>query len=588
MTIHILPDQLASQIAAGEVVERPSSVVKELVENGIDAHANTINIDIRDGGRSSIQIADNGHGIPAADIETAFRRHATSKLQTVDDLNAIRTLGFRGEALAALAAVSQVTLVSRAKGEEAGTRLTLHGGIKISRDAAGAPQGTVILVENLFYNVPARLKFLKSDATERRLIDEFVTRYALAYPHIRFRLSHNGRVTFQSSGNGSTLDVLVAIYGPDVVRQLLPIEPEELPSDADGRAPEVQIGGYVGSPAVHWSNRAHIILFVNGRWVKDNQLTYAIVQAYQSLLPSGRYPLAILFLQLPPEQVDVNVHPAKTEIRFRGDQPPFGLVQRVVRHTLVEASPSGGSWPLGQQVEALNPGWMGQLDGRAFADSQPAAAPLGLSWDASSPDADSAPSAERTAVAGQQLPVMRLVGQVGAAYLITEGPEGLFLIDQQAAHERVLFEQYLAAWQTGQLQVQPLPSGTAVTLSPDQTAWLTAHLPVLAQIGWQVEAFGPQTFMVRAVPVWLAQHDINRLMLALVTRPEAKTVTAEWVMRRLSQAAAYRPGQTLSAAQMSQLIQQLEQCQDPMSNLQGQPTFIYLSVAQLAREFGRF
>src|SRR5690606_36011251 len=156
------------------------------------------------------------------------------------------------------------------------------------------------------------------DATERRLIDEFDTRYALAYPHIRFRLSHNGRVTFQSSGNGSTLDVLVAIYGPDVVRQLLPIEPEELPSDADGRAPEVQIGGYVGSPAVHWSNRAHIILFVNGRWVKDNQLTYAIVQAYQSLLPSGRYPLAILFLQLPPEQVDVNVHPAKTEIRFRG------------------------------------------------------------------------------------------------------------------------------------------------------------------------------------------------------------------------------------------------------------------------------
>ena len=210
MKIHLLSDQLASQIAAGEVVERPSSVVKELVENGIDAGATAINIDVRQGGRESIQIADNGQGIAAEDMETAFKRHATSKLQSIDDLNAIRTLGFRGEALAAISAVSQVTIVSRAEGESAGTRLVLAGGVVENRETVGAPQGTVIAVENLFYNVPARLKFLKTAATEKRLIDEFVTRYALAYPHIRFRLTHNGRITFQSSGSGQVRDVLVA------------------------------------------------------------------------------------------------------------------------------------------------------------------------------------------------------------------------------------------------------------------------------------------------------------------------------------------------------------------------------------------
>ena len=220
MKIQRLSEQLASQIAAGEVVERPSSVVKELVENAIDAGATTINIDVRQGGRESIQIADNGQGITAEDIETAFLRHATSKLTAIEDLNAIRTLGFRGEALAAIAAVSQLTIVSRAEGADAGTRLVLEAGVVVNRETVGAPQGTVIAVENLFYNVPARLKFLKTAATEKRLIDEFVTRYALAYPQIRFRLTHNGRITFQSRGSGQVRDVLVAIYGPEIARQL--------------------------------------------------------------------------------------------------------------------------------------------------------------------------------------------------------------------------------------------------------------------------------------------------------------------------------------------------------------------------------
>lgn len=595
MTIHILPDKLASQIAAGEVVERPSSVVKELVENAIDAGATTINVDIREGGRKSIQIADNGQGIPAAEIEIAFHRHATSKLQTVEDLTAIRTLGFRGEALAAIAAVSQVTLISRAQGEATGTRLVLDGGAKVSREMAGAPQGTVISVENLFFNVPARLKFLKSETTEKRLIDEFVTRYALAYPHIRFRLTHNGRITFQSTGNGSVLDVLVAIYGPDVARQLIEIGDRRL--EIEGESPisnlpsPISISGFIGNPAVHWSNRGQMVLFVNGRWVKDNQLTFAIIQAYHTLLPTGRYPLAILFLTLPPEEVDVNVHPAKTEVRFRGDKAPFGEVQRVVREALVADAPvrQMSAWQVGSQLEAMKPGWEGSLDQRAFVRPDEASQPeMELEWP---PEEIIEPAAGQTAARSSQLPVMRVVGQVGAAYIITEGPEGLFLIDQQAAHERILYERYLAERQAGLVQVEALTVGTAVTLSPSQSDWLNHQLPTLADIGFQVEPFGPQTFMIRSIPQLAAERDAAHLLLAMVTGVERKPPTAAdlplTLMQLVCTAVATRPGQSLSQPQMAALVQQLEQCQDPMITPHGRPTFIYLSVAQLAREFGR-
>ena len=339
--IHVLPDQLASQIAAGEVVERPSSVVKELVENSIDAGATAITIDIRGGGRQLIQVADNGSGIDAAEIETAFLRHATSKLSTADDLHAIRTLGFRGEALAAIAAVSQVTVVSRARDAATGTRLVLDGGQVMTRETVGAPAGTVIAVENLFYNVPARLKFLKSITTEKRLIDEFVTRYALAYPAIRFRLTHDNRITFQTTGNGQTADVLLAVYGPETVRQLIAVQPEE----RDERP--VRVRGYVSDPALNWGNRNHIQLFVNGRAVRDNRLTFAVVQAYHTLLPVGRYPLGLLFLDLPPEDVDVNVHPAKVEVRFRDEGAMFSAVQREVRAVLLGTTPgraASGQW----------------------------------------------------------------------------------------------------------------------------------------------------------------------------------------------------------------------------------------------------
>lgn len=609
-TIHVLSDQLASQIAAGEVVERPFSVVKELVENSIDAGARAINVSIQEGGRKSIQVADDGQGIAAHEIETAFLRHATSKLQAVEDLNAIRTLGFRGEALAAISAVSQVTIVSRAADEMAGTRLTLAGAHVTGRDTVGAPQGTVIAVENLFFNVPARLKFLKSVTAEKRLIDEFVTRYALAYPHIRFRLTHNGRLTFQTEGSGSVLDVLVAVYGPETARELLPVLPNEAEAPADHHIP-IHVEGYIGPPSLHWANRHHITLFVNGRYVKDSSLTYAVIQAYHTLLPTGRSPLALLFITLPPDEVDVNVHPTKTEVRFRHSNAVFGAAQKAVRRTLIDTTPirSLGAWSTSRSDQTVA-GWSGALDEHAFthrSDVPQGALPLTWGPPGLLPEQDAreeptavappnlplpASTAPTPNLAGDKLPIMRVVGQVGAAFIITEGPDGLYLIDQHAAHERILYEQFMAQHEQDQVAAQGLVVGTAVHLSPSQATLLADHLPSLAALGFQLEPFGPNTFMVRAVPALLAKLDPTQAVLSVVEdleqgEPPLAGKVEEQIILRVCKTAAVKAGQTLSKEEMEAMVWQLEACQNPHTCPHGRPTLIYLSVAQLARQFGR-
>lgn len=624
MAIQVLSEQLASQIAAGEVVERPFSVVKELVENALDAGARTIHIDIRQGGRQLIQVADDGSGIDAAEIELAFRRHATSKLTSVEELNAIRTLGFRGEALAAIAAVSRLTVVSRTADAKAGVRLVLEAGKPAASDQVGAPQGTVIAVENLFYNVPARLKFLKSVNAERRLIDEFVTRYALAYPEVRFRLTHDGRLTFQTTGSDSVRDVLLAIYGPDTARQLLEIgssESDEDPTDDDAlfavpnpaaaaHAVEdaspagVTVSGFVGPPSLHWANRSHITLFVNGRWIRDNSITYAVIQAYHTLLPVGRYPLGLIFIQMPPAQVDVNVHPAKTEVRFRYSNTVFGAVQRAVREKLVAESPvrSMGNRALGSTPEAAMPGWStGQLDQQAFGrrdtDDQHE---LGLDWSqsfdqrpVSGVDANGLPhTTPQPTLGGERLPIMRVVGQVGAAYIITEGPDGMYLIDQHAAHERVLYEQFMAQWDNDQIASQGLVAGTAVHMTPSQASLVDEYMEVLTRLGFKLEPFGPNAYMMRGVPAIAGRLDPAQALISVVEDLERGDAPLQGriearIVLRVCKSAAVKAGQALSGAEMEALVQQLERCQSPHTCPHGRPTLIHLSVAQLARQFGR-
>jgi DNA mismatch repair protein MutL len=609
MQIKILSEQLASQIAAGEVVERPASVVKELIENALDAGATTVNVDIRNGGRELVQVADNGSGISPDEVETAFMRHATSKLEQASDLKAIRTLGFRGEALAAIAAVSQLTMVTRVAGETAGVRLILEGGEKRRRDTVGAPQGTVIAVENLFFNVPARRKFLKSVTTERRLIDEFVTRYALAYPHVRFRLSHDGRITFQSTGSDNLLDVLVAVYGAEIARELLEIESrhpaqrtshDSATKEQEG-APQFDVHGYVGPPSVHRSNRNQITLFVNGRWIKDNRLTYAVIQAYHTLLPTGRYPIAVVFLSLPYAQVDVNVHPAKTEVRFRDANAAFGLVQKAVRRTVTAGAPVrnvglGAAQVLPSSRTPVE--WGGSFDDHAFGqrEREEAQGNLDLTWRRQvtvDPSAlESSGSSQSANLGGDRLPIMRVVGQVGASYIIAEGPDGLYLIDQHAAHERILYEQFMEARAQERIASQGLVTSSTVQLPPDQATLLAEQIPLLRDLGFQVEPFGPNTFVVRAVPALLSRLDPVVALTAVVEDLEDEKAPLEdkiegKIVLRVCKTAAVKAGQSLSRAEMEAMIQQLEACQNPHTCPHGRPTLIHLSAAQLARQFGR-
>ncbi len=330
MPIRILTDEVASQIAAGEVIERPASVVKELIENALDAKAGQITIQVDGAGRRLIEVSDDGVGIPAGEMEIALARHATSKLSSAEELFHIQTLGFRGEALASIASVARFTLISRAQGAEVGARLRVEGGRASPLEPVGVPAGTVARVEDLFYNVPARLKFLKRDATERQQIDGLATRYALAYPAVRFHLFQDGRPVLQTTGQGDRREVLAGLYGVDVARQMLEVVFDE---------EYLRVNGFISPVALTRSNRKEITFFVNGRWVQDTSLAAALLQAYHTLLMVGRYPIAALFVELDPEEVDVNVHPAKVEVRFRSQERVFSGVQRAVRRALLASSP---------------------------------------------------------------------------------------------------------------------------------------------------------------------------------------------------------------------------------------------------------
>ncbi len=330
MPIRLLADEVASQIAAGEVVERPASVVKELIENAIDSKASHIVIHVKEGGQRLVEVIDDGSGIPAAELPLAVTRHATSKLANVEDLFSIQTLGFRGEALASIGSVSRLSITSRTAGSDVGGLLIVDGGSIKAVDPAGAPVGTAVRVEDLFFNVPARLKFLKNLSTERRVIDALVARFALAFPEVRFQLSHEGKISLQTAGNGDRREVLGVLFGAEIARQML----EVLASDDP-----YHITGFISPTSLTRSNRRDINFLINRRPVQDVSLASAFIQAYHTLLMVGRYPMGVLFVDLPTELVDVNVHPTKAEVRFRQPDALFSAVQRSVRRALLAHTP---------------------------------------------------------------------------------------------------------------------------------------------------------------------------------------------------------------------------------------------------------
>ncbi len=583
MPIRVLSEKVASQIAAGEVVERPSSVVKELVENAIDAGARDVRVEARAGGKQFIRVTDDGCGVPTAEVEIAFLRHSTSKLATADDLVRITTLGFRGEALASIAAVSRVTFVTRSIDEPVGTLLRVEGGQVVTRQESGRPPGTAVTVEDLFFNVPARRKFLRSERTERRHIDGWLTRYAMAYPGLRFVLSHDGRVVFQSPGSGRLRDVLIAVYGLEIGAAVLEIVPND-----QQPATSIQVTGFVSPPSLHRANRGYITLFVNGRWVQDARLTYAIIQAYHTLLPTGRYPLAVVMVRLPPEEVDVNVHPAKSEVRFHDGDVVFRAVQKAVRCTLLDRSPV----PIATRPPTAWPASSAQWEERRerLAGLKPRQAGEQLRFEGE-PQGMTTPGGALTPPAGR-LPPLRVVGQLGTTYIVAEGPEGMYLIDQHAAHERVLTERLLAERQRAGVASQALLEPQPVELPPEAASLLEGCLEALSSLGFQIEPFGGTTMLVRAMPAIVAETDPARVLEDVAAALEAGDTPLEGtvedaVVSQVCKRAAIKAGQVMAQAEMEELIRALEQCASPRTCPHGRPTMIHLSVEQLAREFGR-
>jgi DNA mismatch repair protein MutL len=598
MTIRVLSDLVVAQIAAGEVVERPASVVKELVENSLDAGASHIRIEISGGGRKRIRISDDGIGILPDEVELAFHRHATSKLQTTEDLLRIETLGFRGEALASIASVSQVSISTRHQNTSMGTLINLEGGEITRHQSVGAPVGTVITVENLFYNTPARLKFLKKENTEKRQIVLFVTRYAMAYPHVKFVLEQDGREVFRSSGSGQLADVLVASLGLDSFKNMVEVTAHE-----DNREDRyTTITGYTSVPNLHRADRNHITLFVNGRWIQDTRLSYAVTQAYHTFLMTGRFPVSVLMIRLPTYEVDVNVHPTKAEVRFRDTDQVFSAVQRAVRRAVIDLAQTpamrGGrfagftsrdthlpSWAANTHQNQLNmdlpidnPGQHRRqsLLNPAESDFDPTAIPSGLG----------SPAKPRT------LPILRVIGQIGATYIVAEGPSGLYLIDQHAAHERILYEQFMEEHNRHEKAAQLTLTAQTINLAQEDARLLEEHFDVLRAVGFELEPFGPNTYVIRSVPALLADESPLEVLGGIIVDLEAgdqpgQASIEEKIITRVCKQAAVKAGQILSNDEMQNIIRQLERCQSPHTCPHGRPTMLHLTGEQLAREFGR-
>jgi len=588
MSIQLLPSEVASQIAAGEVIERPASAVKELIENALDAGARSITIRIEGAGQNLIEIGDDGNGIPVDELPLAVERHATSKLHSAAELFSIDTLGFRGEALASIGSVAVLTVTTRFGDASIGGRLRVEGGIASPVEPTGASQGTVVRVEDLFYNVPARRKFLKTDATERRQIDTLVTRYALAYPHVRFQLQQEGRTSLQTSGNGDQREVLAALYGIEIARQMIEVlAQDDLPIDEDQLSGAITITGYISPTSLTRSNRREITFFVNGRPVQDSALAAALMQAYHTLLMVRRYPMAVVFVDMPPDAVDVNVHPAKAEVRFRHPDRVFAAVRNAVRRALLAHTPVPD---LAQQMpwhQSGTPGvgtW-GQIDREISAPS----------FEQSQPQAHqsfSVLSEPRPApLPGTSAPILRLVGQLAATYLVAEGPAGLYLIDQHAAHERVLFEK-MSAQRSEQVPSQSLLSPVTIDLPPASARLLAEQLPILAGLGFGVELFGYNSFLVRSVPQLLSGMDPAAALRVLVEdfEEDEAPLQAEAeakIIARVCKRAAVKAGQILSNEEQRALLTDLEACQSPRTCPHGRPTMIHLSVDLLERQFGR-
>jgi DNA mismatch repair protein MutL len=657
MPIRQLAPDVAAKIAAGEVVERPASVVKELIENSIDAGASQIRVDLTNGGLQLIRVTDNGSGIPVEELQLALARHATSKVTQIDDLEHIRSLGFRGEALASIAAVAEITFLSRHREAEQGAQVSASNGHISEVGAAASPEGATVTVRNLFSAVPARLKFLKSRNTEISHCHHMLEQYALAYPEIRFSVFSEGRQIFSTPGDGHLSSVMIEIYGLQVAEQMVPI------SSLDGRDDDPErpvVSGYTSLPTCYKSTRQHISFFVNRRWVLSRMLTAALEEAYHSLLLSGRHPIAVVNIELDPTLLDVNVHPAKTEIRFLKERRVYAAVLRAARQTLLaeaeiptwgnsrepiyraptvpsanEEIPSASSdiahdtdntedlpptfpqdnpWVTVTEEETgtkpplssrLWQSHVRQNESTSFHDIPGETAP-GHTWDAinrvPTPSENAsglvmgaidAGALEATSASSNRLPSLRVIGQLSQSYIVAEGPAGMYMVDQHAAHERILLERMVAALKARAPISQMLLTPIQFELAPRELEAIEEHSKQLEHIGFALEILGGNLLSVKAVPnVLIKQMNARSLrdLLADLTASEYAGHSETWEEHALANVAckaAIKANYFLTVSEMREMIEQLGQTSAPFSCCHGRPTMVHFSLSALEHEFGR-
>ena len=584
MPIQQLPPHVAAQIAAGEVIERPASVVKELVENSLDAGATSIAVSIREGGVAEISVTDDGCGIAPDELALAFRHHATSKLATVEDLNTVSTLGFRGEALPSVAAVARVVCTTRPTDTEAGTRIEFRHGACVGRRQQGCPPGTSVQVADLFGDLPARRKFLRSVPAEASRIQEVITRYGLAHPEVRFTLSVDGREGISTPGSGRLQDAILSIYGAEVAGRMLPV------FLADG---DVTIDGYTGAPDLNRRNRSYTTLLVNRRWVYDRSIYYAIERAYEGTLPDRRFPFAVINVLVPTEQVDVNSHPTKREVRFRDGDRLFSRVQRAVREALIAHAPvrtaARSFAPVDAGPQPPTSAETLRLPSASVALPRTDAIALPRTNGMALPTTTLAPAEGSLR---DVLADLRVVGQIHQTYIVAEGRSGMYLIDQHAAHERVVFDQIRRRMQGGERPSQPLLAPLTAELSAAQAVTMDSYADLLADYGFVLDHFGDNAWLVRALPAGLAARANPDPAVALSDLLDAVAVE-QVVMEREDALAAtvachgsVRAGMTLAPEEMDALLRQLETTENPHNCPHGRPTVIHFSEYQGEREFG--
>jgi DNA mismatch repair protein MutL len=591
--VQILDDHLANQIAAGEVVERPASIVKELVENAIDARATRIQIQLEEGGISTIRVSDNGEGMDKEDAQLAFLRHATSKIERERDLFSIRTLGFRGEALPSIASVAKVTLTTVHDPAKLAVRVRANGGeLQVYEDTARA-QGTDVVVQELFYHTPARLKYLKSVSTEVSHVADVVGRLALAHPHISFSLHHQERELFHTAGDGKVIHVLHALYGKQVVAHMVSLTTE----DADFR-----LATFVTKPEITRSSRAYLTLIVNGRFVRSIPLAQSVLKAYGTLLPHGRYPLGVVQVEMDPKIIDVNVHPAKLEVRMSKEKECCQLIKETIQQALQQQSlvpqvvrtPQASKGTQAKlywnpsQTPAMHPASQVKEESGAWVSSLPPVAPTPIPLQQ---------QLEPVQAAGKQkekrrLPEMTPLAQIHGTYIVAQSSEGFYLLDQHAAHERIYYEIFSQKMkeenQRQQLLLTPLP----IECSPAQAQIIGSYVEDLHRWGLEIEPFGGSTFLVRSYPSWFPQAEAESLIheISEWLQAQGKVDTAQLRdagAKMMSCKAAIKANRHLGRAEMEALLQQLHACENPFTCPHGRPILVHFSTYELEKMFKR-